>query len=204
MESELEQECKSCGLGTPVFGGWCRDCCPSKELAAKWENDEKIVARFEKSKALALAAKNGNGHKANGKAAIYLDDDGTPTVSGKKLGAARAKDAALATEKEKKKKEAFRERIGRQELGHWVDKIETKEGETMDFVVRVTSRNAATVKPKPQHWLWTHRIPAGAITWAVGKPGNAKSLFATDLVARVSSGRDFPDGAKTGTGRKKS
>jgi putative DNA primase/helicase len=46
-------------------------------------------------------------------------------------------------------------------------------------------------------------VPAGAITWGVGKPGNAKSLWATDLAARVSSGADFPDGAKNTYGPRK-
>ncbi len=67
-------------------------------------------------------------------------------------------------------------------------------------MTRVTSVNAGSVKPMPQNWLWKDRIPAGAITWAVGKPGNAKSLFSSDLAARVSNGQDFPDGANNENG----
>ena len=61
------------------------------------------------------------------------------------------------------------------------------------IVTKVSSINASTVTPKDVDWLWFNRIPAGAITYGVGKPGNAKSLWSTDLAARVSSGADFPD-----------
>jgi hypothetical protein len=107
-------------------------------------------------------------------------------------------EAALSAEREAKKKEALKEKPGRVELGHWVEDIDG-----IPFMTRITSVNAATIKPEKQRWLWHDRIPAGAITWGVGKPGNAKSLWATDLAARVSSGADFPDGAKNENGPKK-
>jgi RecA-family ATPase len=104
----------------------------------------------------------------------------------------------VEAERYSKKLEAFKPQAGRINLGHWLEEIEG-----ISFVTKITSINAATVKPAPQHWLWQDRIPAGAITWGVGKPGNAKSLWATDLAARVSSGMDFPDGAKNENGPKK-
>jgi putative DNA primase/helicase len=107
-------------------------------------------------------------------------------------------EAAMSAERETKKKEALKEKPGRSELGHWVEKIEG-----IQFMTRITSLNAAAVKPKAQRWLWPNRVPAGAITWGVGKPGNAKSLWATDLAARISSGADFPDGTKNTSGPKK-
>jgi len=105
---------------------------------------------------------------------------------------------ALASERDAKKKEALKQEPGRVELGHWVEDIEG-----VQFMTKITVVNAAAVKPEPQRWLWQNRIPAGAITWGVGKPGNAKSLWATDLAARVSSGADFPDGAKNPNGPQK-
>jgi len=105
---------------------------------------------------------------------------------------------AIATERDTKKAEALKQQAGRIELGHWVESIEG-----IQFMTRISSVNAATVKPEKQRWLWHSRVPAGAITWGVGKPGNAKSLWATDLAARVSSGADFPDGAKNENGPKK-
>jgi putative DNA primase/helicase len=107
-------------------------------------------------------------------------------------------EAALTAERQTKKAEALKEKPGRQDLGHWVENIEG-----IKLMTRITSVNAATVKPAAQSWLWKDRVPAGAITWGVGKPGNAKSLWATDLAARVSSGADFPDGAKNENGPRK-
>jgi len=107
-------------------------------------------------------------------------------------------EAALKSELATKKEKALAIKPGRVELGHWVEDIEGQK-----FLTKITSLNAATVKPEPQRWLWTNKVPAGAITWGVGKPGNAKSLWATDMAARVSSGQDFPDGAKNENGAKK-
>ena len=99
-------------------------------------------------------------------------------------------------ERETRKAEAFKPQTGRAELGHWVDDVKVKDGRetiTTQYVTKVSSINASTVTPKDVDWLWFNRIPAGAITYGVGKPGNAKSLWSTDLAARVSSGADFPD-----------
>jgi putative DNA primase/helicase len=99
-------------------------------------------------------------------------------------------------ERDARKVEAFKPVAGRAELGHWANDIEVRDGRdtiTIQHVIKVSSINAASVKPKDVDWLWFNRIPAGAITYGVGKPGNAKSLWSTDLAARVSSGADFPD-----------
>ena len=112
----------------------------------------------------------------------------------------------MAAERDTKKAEAMKPREGRVELVQHVDTVEIKVGQDTvkrQFVTKVTAIKAASVKPKPMNWLWLNRVPAGAITWGVGKPGNAKSLWATDLAARVSSGADFPDGAKNTMGAKK-
>ena len=44
-------------------------------------------------------------------------------------------------------------------------------------------------------WLWFGRIPLGKITLIEGDPDNGKSAMTTDLAARVSTGRPWPDGA---------
>jgi hypothetical protein len=53
---------------------------------------------------------------------------------------------------------------------------------------------ASEVKMEKLEWLWQERIPLGKITWFCGLPDCGKTFQAIDLVARVSSGRDFPDG----------
>jgi hypothetical protein len=43
-------------------------------------------------------------------------------------------------------------------------------------------------------WLWRPRLAAGRLTLLEGDPGQGKSLLTLDIAARVSTGRDFPDG----------
>lgn len=50
------------------------------------------------------------------------------------------------------------------------------------------------VEAKPVDWLWPERIPRGCVTVLAGRPGEGKSFAAADLAARVSTGRDWPDG----------
>lgn len=50
------------------------------------------------------------------------------------------------------------------------------------------------VEPEKVEWLWHRRIPFGKITVLDGDPGNGKSVLTTDLAARLSVGRTFPDG----------
>jgi putative DNA primase/helicase len=51
----------------------------------------------------------------------------------------------------------------------------------------------ADVEAKSVDWLWFERIPLGRITLLVGRPGEGKSFLTTDITARVTRGRDFPD-----------
>lgn len=50
------------------------------------------------------------------------------------------------------------------------------------------------VRPEKIRWLWPGRIPYGKLTIVDGDPGTGKSAMTTDLAARVSAGRDLPDG----------
>lgn len=50
------------------------------------------------------------------------------------------------------------------------------------------------VKEKPLLWLWKNRIPKNKVTIFGGNPDAGKSLVSLDLTARLSKGRDFPDG----------
>lgn len=43
-------------------------------------------------------------------------------------------------------------------------------------------------------WLWEGRIPLGSMTLLDGDPGLGKSLVTLDLIARVTTGREMPDG----------
>ena len=53
----------------------------------------------------------------------------------------------------------------------------------------------ADVKSKPVRWLDPRRIPLGKHTSLIGDPGVGKSGIALDYAARVSTGREMPDGS---------
>jgi putative DNA primase/helicase len=82
-----------------------------------------------------------------------------------------------------------------------------KDGETELFrgnignpedklVKQIVVKDASKIEPDEMTWVWEHRIPTGAITWCLGQPNNAKSLMTIEVAACVTTGRDYPDGAK--------
>ena len=50
------------------------------------------------------------------------------------------------------------------------------------------------VQGKLVSWLWRGRIPLGKLTLLDGDPGKLKSAITLDLAARISTGREMPDG----------
>jgi hypothetical protein len=58
----------------------------------------------------------------------------------------------------------------------------------------------ADLRPKPIAWLWRHRLVAGTLNLLEGRQGIGKSTLACDLIARVTRGWAFPDGAATMAG----
>ncbi len=53
----------------------------------------------------------------------------------------------------------------------------------------------ADIEPVQVRWLWDGRIALGRITVLVGRPGEGKSFLTTDMAARVTTGRPWPDGS---------
>ena len=60
-------------------------------------------------------------------------------------------------------------------------------------LLRVTS--GADILPRPVHWLWRHRIPLGTLTLIEGSPGVGKTSVVLDIIARITRGGSYPDGA---------
>ena len=48
---------------------------------------------------------------------------------------------------------------------------------------------------EPVRWLWDAWLPRGVVTLMDGNPGVSKSTLVADLVARITTGRDWPDGS---------
>lgn len=46
-------------------------------------------------------------------------------------------------------------------------------------------------------WLWPHRFPLGKVSLLFGEPGASKSYLTADMAARVTVGREWPDGSGT-------
>ncbi|MBM3792235.1 MAG: hypothetical protein FJW35_18055, partial [Acidobacteria bacterium] len=53
----------------------------------------------------------------------------------------------------------------------------------------------ADVSPTPLQWLWRDRFPQGMLSLLVGIEGLGKTFLALDMIARVTSGRAWPDAA---------
>ena len=56
---------------------------------------------------------------------------------------------------------------------------------------------SSQVQPELIEWLWKDRIPLGKLTLFSGNPDVGKSLVSLDVAARLSCGKDFPDGKNT-------
>jgi hypothetical protein len=56
------------------------------------------------------------------------------------------------------------------------------------------STTLADVAARPVRWLWPGRLALGKLAILDGDPGLGKSLVTLDLCARVTTGREFPDG----------
>jgi len=54
------------------------------------------------------------------------------------------------------------------------------------------------LEPESVDWLWPRYIPAGMLTLIAGDPDQGKSLLTHDLVARLTTGKPWPDGAPGG------
>src|SRR5260370_42484966 len=53
---------------------------------------------------------------------------------------------------------------------------------------------ASQLPSRPISWLWPGRLALGKLSMLEGDPDQGKSLVATDLCARITTGRPFPDG----------
>ncbi|CAA9401357.1 MAG: hypothetical protein AVDCRST_MAG22-1112 [uncultured Rubrobacteraceae bacterium] len=64
----------------------------------------------------------------------------------------------------------------------------------------VTGILLSEVKPERVRWLWPGRIASAKLNLVDGDPGTGKSAATTDLAARVSVGKPWPDGSECRAG----
>ena len=67
-------------------------------------------------------------------------------------------------------------------------------------VAGLTAVRASDVRERPVEWLWKGRLPVRSGLVISGPPGSNKSSVVDDLIARVTTGRDWPDGVKNTLG----
>lgn len=63
---------------------------------------------------------------------------------------------------------------------------------------------ASSTMPQPIRWIWEQRFPAGKLALLNGPQGSGKSMLFIDIIAHVTTGRDWPDAAKKYLGAAKS
>jgi hypothetical protein len=56
--------------------------------------------------------------------------------------------------------------------------------------------SADEIDPRAFQWLWEDRIPLNKFNLFIGLPGQGKSQVTIDMISRVTTGKDFPDGRK--------
>ena len=77
----------------------------------------------------------------------------------------------------------------------WIprSKAETSSGQRRTR--RAMLQRFSEVEPETLRWLWLGRIPSGMLTVVSGNPAGGKSFLMADMVARVTTGTDWPDGS---------
>jgi len=80
--------------------------------------------------------------------------------------------------------------------------IEFKEIVHVGGVRRAVLDRGDSIPPEPISWLWPRYIPRGKLTSFAGLQAQGKSPVTRDLVARVTSGADWPDGTPNDLGKR--
>jgi hypothetical protein len=62
-------------------------------------------------------------------------------------------------------------------------------------VYGLNTRRYSDPMSRTVEWLWWQRIPLGKLTLISGDPGLGKTWLLLDILARITTGRDFPDGS---------
>lgn len=111
----------------------------------------------------------------------------------------------------------FEQPLTETELRSRFDRVTEKLGERLGAPRATGQADAVAIVPvgslldapltefesEPIDWLWYAWLPRGVVTLMDGNPGVSKSTLVADLVARITTGREWPDGtpATRGPGR---
>jgi hypothetical protein len=70
----------------------------------------------------------------------------------------------------------------------------TDSDDTVGEKVSIVGIRMSDIVTEKLEWLWQDRIPSGNITLFGGQPGCGKSVVLLDIIARATTGREWPDG----------
>jgi AAA domain len=84
--------------------------------------------------------------------------------------------------------------LGDVEATERVQQAERRIAQCNGHLPKVRMQRMNDIEPQDVDWLWPNRIPQGMLTMFVGMPGVGKSFVTLDIAARVSTGREWPDG----------
>jgi hypothetical protein len=102
---------------------------------------------------------------------------------------------------EPKSAEDVRRAIGDVEARFGPDPIDPATGRTAALPApELEDAPLTEFASEPVRWLWDAWLPRGVVTLMDGNPGVSKSTLVADLVARITTGRCWPDGS-AGDGR---
>ena len=91
--------------------------------------------------------------------------------------------------------EALRERIEAlaATVEPWKPVTDSEPAQKTRPTRRAVLQRFSEVEPETLRWLWAGRIPSGMLTVISGNPAAGKSFIIADIVARVTTGRPWPD-----------
>ena len=101
---------------------------------------------------------------------------------------------------EPKTEDEVRRAIGDVEGKFGADPIDPTTGRTVAAIAELEDAPLTEFASEPVRWLWDAWLPRGVVTLMDGNPGVSKSTLVADLVARITTGRCWPDGS-AGAGR---
>jgi len=81
----------------------------------------------------------------------------------------------------------------------WLGVTTDEDGDTHTMRVQTF----ADIEMKELAWLWPGKIPSGKVTIISGKADTGKTLCLIDWTARVTTGRDWPDGSRNESGARR-
>ncbi len=77
----------------------------------------------------------------------------------------------------------------------------SEKSTTRKLGLTMSISDLSSITIEPVRWLWKGRIPESKLTIVGGDMGDGKSFVTLDIAARVSAGRDWPDGSRCPQGR---